>query len=253
MLKIPFKIGFMVVHFLLIASLLKAQQKWEFNFHYGSWNINFARPLIESFLEESMDKEIKEDILAEHPGFVESYYNREATFDSSGNNLGFEARFYPGGEKGSFSIGFSIEKTKMELLLDQYVKMDFTNGSYADLNGDAEIIIEPLSYNMSFRWDIKPSWMIHSYIGFGFGIAPLKGNFSYNLQGKFFNAETNSFESESESQEKNFQDIEDIPKIFPILQINLGLKGRITENIYLHIDAGLWDGLLIRGGISLRI
>ncbi len=245
---------FLIFTIPLVFSNGFSQGKWEFNLHYGSWNVNFAKSAVESAIEDSVDSEIRDSVLEDHPDLTELNYNREFNFGSSGFNGGFEIRYYPGGEDGSFSIGFSIEKTKMKLSLDGTVNMDFTNGSYVDYITNGEFLMEPLSYNLSFRWDIKPSWVVHPYIGFGFGIAPLKGNFSFSTDGTFFDATTGTMERETNSEKKNLEDLEELPiKIIPILQFNFGIKGKITQNIHFHIDAGMWDGLLIRGGISLRI
>jgi len=240
--------------FFLFLSPVFSQGKWEFNLHYGNWNVNFAKKAVESAIEDSVDREIKDSILEDHPELTELNYQRDFNFGSSGFNGGFEIRYYPGGEEGSFSIGFSLEKTKMKLSLDGMVNMDFTNGSYVDYKASGEFLMEPLSYNLSFRWDIKPSWAIHPYIGFGFGIAPLKGNFSFNTDGTFFDSTTGKLERETNSEAKNLEDLEELPiRIIPIIQFNFGIKGRITDYIYFHVDGGMWNGLLIRGGISLRI
>jgi len=39
----------------------------------------------------------------------------------------------------------------------------------------------------------------------------------------------------------------------PFIQLNLGLKGKITENIHLMVDAGIWNGFLIRAGLAIRL
>jgi len=245
---------FLIFSISLIHSNGFSKGKWEFNLHYGSWNVNLAKNAVESAIEDSVDKEIRDSVLEDHPELTELNYNRDFNFGSSGFNGGFEIRYYPGGEEGSFSIGFSLEKTKMKLSLDGKVNMDFTDGSYVDYKANGEFLMEPLSYHLSFRWDIKPSWVVHPYIGLGFGIAPLKGNFSFNTDGTFFDATNGQMERETNSEMKNLEDLEELPiKIIPILQFNFGIKGKITQNIHFHIDTGMWNGLLIRGGISLRI
>ncbi|MGQ9619078.1 MAG: hypothetical protein ACUVUG_08990 [Candidatus Aminicenantia bacterium] len=243
-----------LISILLLHYRAFSDEKWEFNIHYGTWSINLAKTVIENSVGESVDEEIRNDIFDKHPGLQELSYNRDFDFDSSGNNIGFEIRYYPAGQNGSFSFGFSVEKTKIKVSLQGNVSMDFTNNSYSRLDGSGEFVLEPLSYNLSFRWNIFPSSIVHPYIGFGFGIAPLNGNFKYEMNGRFYNADTGTLEIDSISDNRNLNDIEDIPlKIIPILQLNLGLKGRISKNVHLHIDGGMWNGLLIRGGISIRI
>jgi hypothetical protein len=47
---------------------------------------------------------------------------------------------------------------------------------------------------------------------------------------------------------------EDFPlTVLPFIQLNLGLKGKITENIHLMADVGIWNGFIIRGGIAIRL
>ncbi|MEW6455338.1 MAG: hypothetical protein AB1410_01310 [Acidobacteriota bacterium] len=244
---------FVVVFVLFFSQTLSAKQKWEFNLHYGTWNLNILKSAVENFVTEGADTEFRNGILEKHPELIEELYQRDFNFDTGGNNLGFEIRFYPGGEYGSFSLGLSVEKTKMEFSLSGFVDMEFTDGSYVDFDADGKFVVTPLSYNLSLRWDIKPSWRVHPYVGFGFGAAPVSGDVSYNLSGKFYNAETGLLETESESESKKLKDIEELAiKFYPIIQLNLGLKGRVSENIYLQVDAGIWNGFLVRGGLSFR-
>ncbi|MFQ6082378.1 MAG: hypothetical protein ACE5WD_03355 [Candidatus Aminicenantia bacterium] len=244
----------LIVSFILIlAQNLSAKGKWEFGVHYSTWSIDILRSMVENIAGEGIENELKDQILEDHPDLIEVSYSQDINFDSTGNNYGFEVRFYPGGEKGSFSLGFSIEKTKMELSLDGKVKDEFENGSYVDLEAEGKFLMEPLSYNLSFRWDIKPSWRVRPYITFGFGIAPISGNLSYSAIGQFFNAEESKLESETHSEEKDLKDLKEGPPIIPIIQLNLGIKGEITKGLYLLIDAGIWNGFLLRGGIAYRI
>jgi hypothetical protein len=39
----------------------------------------------------------------------------------------------------------------------------------------------------------------------------------------------------------------------PFVQLNLGLKAVITPNVSLLVDAGIWNGFLIRGGVAFRL
>ena len=43
-----------------------------------------------------------------------------------------------------------------------------------------------------------------------------------------------------------------IPGFIPFIQLNVGLKGEVTDNIHLLVDAGIWNGFLLRGGIAFR-
>jgi hypothetical protein len=39
----------------------------------------------------------------------------------------------------------------------------------------------------------------------------------------------------------------------PFIQLNLGLKAKVTPNIHLMVDAGIWNGFIIRGGLAIRL
>jgi hypothetical protein len=41
--------------------------------------------------------------------------------------------------------------------------------------------------------------------------------------------------------------------VFPFVQLNFGVKGEITNNLFLLIDVGVWDGFLLRAGLGLRL
>jgi hypothetical protein len=44
-----------------------------------------------------------------------------------------------------------------------------------------------------------------------------------------------------------------LPGFVPFVQLNLGLKAVLTPNVHLLVDAGIWNGFLIRGGVSIRL
>ena len=133
------KIFFMFFSFVLVGifftnPLLAKKGTIEFSFHYGSWSLNLLKGLFEENMQESFDTSIKDALLEEiqidHPELVERSFTQTIDFGSSGYNYGFEIRWYPGGEGGSFSLGLSIEKSKMRFglentgatleLIDQY-------------------------------------------------------------------------------------------------------------------------------------
>jgi len=260
---------------LLATPALEAKGKLEFGFHYGSWGINIVKGIIESAMADAIKNQMVDKNKTEHPDLVENYANTLISIDSSGYNYGFEMRWYPGGENGSFSLGLSVEQTSM--------KASITNAS-ADISvsfreegvpttasisgtGSGDFMIKPLSFHLSFRWDIKPSLRFHPYITFGFGIAPGsyldKGTLTYDVHGTmtqpdgtvetfpedYTGPETKTFKSLREENPDA-----DVPFWFvPFIQLNLGLKGKITNQIHVLVDVGIWDGFLLRGGIAVRI
>ncbi len=111
--KLFLTISFALFCLLSFPSIASAQGHFEFNFHYGRWSINLLRPIIEDMLNDALENHLKknflEDIQADHPELVEKAYSQNVRFDSSGENYGFELRWYPGGENGSFSLGLAVE------------------------------------------------------------------------------------------------------------------------------------------------
>jgi hypothetical protein len=252
------------------------QDHWEFGFHYGRWNINILRSLIEEGISNAMETELRDQILKdiqnEYPYMVETSYSQNISFDSSGDNFGFEVRWCPGGERGSFSLGLSIEKTTMKVGLPDVSSSlslrDEITGNSAAFGGrvNGEFLIKPLSYHLSFRWDLFPSSVVHPYISLGFGAATgtalEEAVISYSYSGNLvipgespdpFNKDVSKsirqLKEELESEGEDFF----LPGFLPFFQLNLGLKAVVARNVHFLIDAGIWNGFLIRGGVALRL
>ena len=253
----------------VFAPGLQGQGNFEFGFHYSKWSLNIIKGLIEDALSENMKSTFSDDFLTDiqqdYPGLSEDSYEQDVSFDSSGSNFGFEARWYPGGRHGSFSLGLSVEKTSMEVSIPKLsALMDMDDGSYYEADANASFIINPLSFHFSFRWDIIPSSPIHPYLTFGLGAATGtaldEAEFSYSYSGTYY--EGGNSESYAGSETKTLtelkEDMEDegedffLPGFIPFIQLNLGLKGEITDNLHLLVDAGIWNGFLLRGGIAFR-
>jgi hypothetical protein len=268
---------------LILAPVLMAKGKIEFGFHYGSWGINILKGVIEPALAKAMKDGMIDKNRDEHPDLVVNSSNASATIDSSGYNYGFEARWYPGGENGSFSLGLSVEQTSMKASITN-ASFDF-DVSYSENGirttasgagtGHADFSIKPLSFLLSFRWDIKPSWRVHPYVTFGLGIAA--GTYldqmsvTYDVHGVLNKPDgtTEIFPSdytgpvtktgadvrkEADDDAAKKGEVSNIPFWFvPFVQLNLGVKAKIIDPVYLLVDVGVWDGFLLRGGIAVRI
>jgi len=259
-----------IMFLFVFAPGLQGQGKFEFGFHYSRWSLNIIKGFVEDALGESMESTFRDDFLADiqedYPGLTEDNYEQDVSFDSSGSNFGFEARWYPAGRHGSFSLGLSVEKTSMEISIPELsAQMDMDDGSYYEADANASFIINPLSFHLSFRWDIIPSSPIHPYITFGLGAATGtaldEAEFSYAYSGTYYieGGDSESFEdSETKTLKELKEEMEDdgedffLPGFIPFIQINLGLKAEITDNLHLLVDAGIWDGFLLRGGIAFR-
>src|SRR4030042_636138 len=92
-----------------------------------------------------------------------SSYEHSLSLDSQGSNYGFEVRYYPLGRRGSMSIGFSLEKTRIKVMMKGPVTQGYTDGSVASVEGDAYIESNPLTANLSFRWAFVPSRRVPPY------------------------------------------------------------------------------------------
>jgi len=267
---------FIVLLALFIVLPARSQGRWEFGFHYSRWSINLLRGIIEDGIGEAMETELRDEILAEiqgdYPTLMETDYSQSVEFDSSGDNFGFEARWYPGGQNGSFSLGLSVEKTSMKVSLPSISaamglrdQVTLQTGDFQAAAG-GEFLLKPLSFHLSFRWDIVPSSVVHPYITFGFGAATgtaledavVTYDYSGDLAvpgfpsehyGDSFNKSLSQLRDELEEEGEDFF----LPGFIPFIQLNLGLKAVLSPNIHLLVDAGVWNGFLLRGGIAFRL
>lgn len=258
------------------GSLLQAQGKWEFGFHYSRWSLNLIKPYVEDSLNESVATDLKDkflsDIRADYPSLVERGYSQRTVFDSSGDNYGAEVRYYPGGRNGSFSVGLSVERTSMKVglpeassTLDLEESISHRTGTFQG-NASGEFLLKPTSFHLSVRWDILPSAGLHPYVTVGVGASTARaidtGRFAYTYTGMLSvpggpSREYSGGESKTLRQLIDEQKAEDEEFVLPVnfvpfFQLNLGLKGRLTENIHLLVDAGVWDGFLLRAGLAFR-
>ncbi len=262
--------------FLLVGPGLWAQGKWEFGFHYSRWSLNIIKPCVEESLNDTVASDLKdkflEDIRADYPSLVERGYDQRTVFDSSGDNYGAEVRYYPGGRNGSFSVGFSMERSTMKVgipeatsTLDLEDPQTHTNGTFTG-NASGEFLLKPLSFHLSLRWDIFPSAGLHPYVTVGVGASTAKAidtaTYSYAYTGtlsvpggpsrSYASSESKTLRELIDEQEAKGEDFVLPVNFVPFVQLNVGLKGRLTENIHLLVDAGVWDGFLLRAGLAFR-
>jgi hypothetical protein len=214
---------FLGVALLASAPAFPAAGHLEFGFHYGTWSVNLLKGAIENALSDALKSEFRdkflEKIREDTPGFEETSYAQKVSFDSGGHNFGFEARWYPGGENGSFSLGVAVEKTTMRVSLPEVsaslAGRDPKTGQGGSLAAlvNGEIKIAPLSFHLDFRWDLWPSAKVHPYISVGLGIAGAAvyddGTLSYSYQADFTSpTESNHY---ADSATKTFRQLQDEP------------------------------------------
>lgn len=268
--------GGILAGLLLAGPGLWAQGKWEFGFHYSRWSLNIIKPWVEDSLADTVASDLKDkildDIRADYPSLMERGYSQRTVFDSSGDNYGAEVRYYPGGGGGSFSVGFSIERTSMKVAipeaqttLDLEDSITHMTGTFAG-NASGEFLLKPLSFHLSLRWDIFPSAGLHPYITFGVGASTAKAidtsTYSYEYDGtlsvpggpsrSYADSESKTLRELIDEEEARGEDFVLPVNFVPFVQLNVGLKGRLTENLHLLVDAGVWDGFLLRAGLAFR-
>ncbi|TKJ47732.1 hypothetical protein CEE34_02155 [Candidatus Aerophobetes bacterium Ae_b3a] len=248
---------FLIIPIIIVFSQFAlARGEWQTSIHYGSWSLRPAEAIIEGFIRDTLQDSVR-GLIEEYSGIIDpdGDYSQSVEFGSSGKNLALEFRFYPGGEDGSFSIGLAAEKSELEIILDCLATYELADGSYVDGSGSAVLLWQPTSYHLSFRWDLMPSWQLHPYIGFGAGIASFKGVLTYEATVETYDASTATTTIEITFDEIDLEFLEYTePKITPlVVQLNLGFSLEVTKNLYFLLDAGIWNGFLVRGGVCLRV
>jgi hypothetical protein len=231
--------------------------KVQIGIHYGPWTLKPFSNYFEDDLLQEISKEIRERVNNSifqgiDWGPLVTDYDDELVFGTSGYNFGLELRFYPKGPEGSFSLGFSVERTKIKIKAEGPINQYYIEGASSTVEGLGYITTDPLTMNLSFRWDTNPAWRVSPYIVIGFGLATLIGEVGYEWTGTY--RYLNIIEQTNGSDILTFQEVEwqieeNIPNIFYLFQLNVGVRARITSNFYLNGEFGFWDGMVFRAGV----
>lgn len=259
--------------------VLTAQGHFEFSFHGGTWSIDVLKPLIEDWISDGLEHGLKDTALriirVVRPSIEEVSYSQTISFDSGGSNLGLEIRFYPEGRGGSFSLGFSVERTRMFVSVPELAvslaAVDRDQEKEGVFYGDAagsRFQITPVSYHLLFRWDIFPAWRIRPFATLGLGLASgkflEKGQFTSTLTGSFYvegeqqewyqeTVDMTLMELRDEIEDKYSDESFFLPPVLPFLQLSIGLKTEIVPSLHVLIEAGLFDGIVFRAGLAYRL
>ena len=263
--RFPLKIlsPFLLLFFVSMPAF-HAEASVELGFHYGKWNFNLVKSFVEDTIGDSLQKYILREVHRDYPELEEGSYHQTIGYDSSGQNFGVEIRLYLGGRKSGFSIGLSVEKTTMKISLTQLAtRIELPDGTVYEASFKSDFLFEPLSLHLSLRGELFPRWKINPYITLGVGIA--KGvdfenatiNYVFNSKLTIDEELYEHYDAEGKETIKKFNEElkkigEDVnlPKIFPIIQFNFGVKAELAKYLALSADFGIWDGLLFRGGIA---
>lgn len=232
--------------------------KLQIGIHYGPWTLKPFSNYFEDDLLKEISKEIRERvnnaIFGSIPwGGLVTDYDDELVFGTSGHNIGFEIRFYPKGPEGSFSLGFSVERTKIKIKAEGPINQHYVQGASSTVEGLGYITTDPLTMNLSFRWDTSPSWRVSPYFVVGFGLATLLGEVGYEWTGSYQYQNVILPADGSDIltlQEVEWEISENIPNIFYLFQLNVGVRARITPNFYMNGEFGFWNGMVFRAGVS---
>jgi hypothetical protein len=268
-----------------MAVPLRGQGHFELGFHYGTWSLNLLKPALEGLAEdfaEQFKNQQFDKLQEENPDIDlrEIGFTTDVEFDSSGQDWGFDIRWYPAGENGSFSIGLAMEKLTMKMGVPRATtSMDLEDALTHDLirfdgSASGQVKATPLAFLLTFRWDIFPRGRIHPYITLGLGAAGVSAldetTMTYEISGTAqFPGQESQTISESGSKtllqikeedaqrkldEGSGEDPFDYPiSFFPFLQAHLGLKVKLAKFAHVLIDFGLLDGFVLRGGLAIRL
>jgi hypothetical protein len=264
----------------------RAQGHFEFGAHIGSWSLNLLKPVLEAaankMAEQIKNKEL-DSIRASNPSAnlreISSKINVQ--FDSNGSNAGFEVRWFPQALDGSFSIGLAAEQSTLRVGLPKVtttLAMEDTKNhqpwSYAG-SASGEVASTPLAVILSFRWEIASTAWLHPYVTIGLGAAGISAwdstSLAYEFNGtlngpnglKATITETSrktlyQLKKEDEQRQANGElkpgdkPFEYPMNVFPFAQVNVGFKARVARIVYVLVDGGVFDGFLVRGGVSIR-
>jgi len=233
---------------------------WEIGFHYSSWGLDLAKSMFEETLLDSTSEEIRQNVTnqlnsASSVHLIPSTDSHDLAFDSQGKNYGAEIRYYPRGRRGSMSVGFSIEQTNIKLLMKGPVTQNYSDGSSATVEGDAVVETNPVTTQLSFRWDFVPSSRVTPYFVFGLGLGPLNGDARYTYAGTYIRgSQQAAVTGEWLKTFDQLREDEDISlDLLLMVHAAFGLKAEVVRGVILQAEAGFWDGLILRVGLAFRL
>jgi hypothetical protein len=258
-------------------ALLAQGGHFEFGGHYGRWTLNVLGNTAEKLFNDATEEEIQDNILEaiqeDYPSLSLVDYAQTIDFASSGDDFGFGIRWYPGGHRGSFSLGVSFERSTFKITPTATMVMNLEDtGTFetATFNaaGNASAFLKATSFLLTLRWDIFPTKVVHPYITFGGGISTARAlddsYVSYTYSGELTGSAIPVPETYTDSETKTLRELRDealeeeetdfpIPNFLPFIQLNLGLKARLTKSIHILIDAGVFDGFMASAGLAIRL
>lgn len=260
---------------LVWAPAAEAQGHFELSAAYGRWTLDLLKGQAEELFNEAAEEEIRdrilEDIQADYPYLSLVSYEQLLDFSSGGDDLRLGFRFYPAGQNGSFSLGLSVGKSTLKVTPAASAHMvlentESSNEATFDGTADARAIIKAMTFLLTLRWDIFPSKAVHPYLTFGGGISTSRAlddsilaySYTGTLSGEDVPTETYSGSEEKTLRELRDEALEEetdfpIPNFIPFVQLNVGLKARLTKSLHVLADVGVYNGFMGSVGIAFRM
>lgn len=246
-----------------LAPAVRSRPWWRDRFeaggHLTTWSVDPILSLFAGDVTDQVAREIRSEVTGEisagghHP--VSTGYENGLGLDSSGSNAGFGFRYYPAGEAGGFSVGFSFERTRLRLTLEGPVDVLFADGSRAEIRGRGAVETNPSSVQVDFRWEFSPGWRVSPYFALGLGLATFSGTVGYSYEGRYLldGAE----ESVTGADSRTFHDLGaenevHLPDRIPLLHLGMGVRARLVQGFGVNAEAGVWNGFMLRGGVFFR-
>ena len=157
-------------------------------------------------------------------GILDMFLDEHPSVD--GETFGVELRQYgEDGTEGVFSVSYAFDLGRMDgtgvwLLEDDDPAEDLRVG---------KATLDVYALTVTFLWDIMPEWIVHPYLGLGVGLAYVDGKIPPG--------------------EEDDDDAYTGPA--PAVNIPVGLRAQITENLSLSLEARFFTGGLALGGGAL--
>ena len=189
-------------------------------------------------------------------GLVKLNYAQALGFDSNGTNTGLEFRYYSRGRAGTFSLGLAFEKTYIKLLLNGTAKQDYLSGASAEVDVNANVTLSPFTTQRQFPLGVRGEQASHARSSPSASASlPCRGRSAMPTTGLTRPAPFSSRSPGARWRPSTIwrrRRISRSPNIFVLFQLDFGLKAELAKGLYLSGEAGIWNGFILRGGISYR-
>lgn len=233
--------------------------RFQVMFHASNWTIDPVLNIVEGLVKDKIGEEILSQVDSElrtkYFTLIASGSEQALDFDSSGSNFGLEIRYFSRGWGGTFSLGLAFDRTTIQLALSGRVMQSYTNGTSVEAEANGALTTDLSSTVLSFRWDISPASRLTPFFILGLGVTPFQGRVSYEYSGTYdaviFQDTISGGEEKTLAELAEEQEF-DMIDVFVVLQLAVGLDIEVYKGLTGVVEAGLWDGFYLRGGLGYR-